>query len=64
KLGAYNTSKTALLGLCKSLAVELAPRGIRVNCVVPGVINTDFGLREKTLPNMLPELNKVYGLQR
>ncbi|XP_052590247.1 dehydrogenase/reductase SDR family member 2, mitochondrial-like [Peromyscus californicus insignis] len=64
KLGAYNTSKTALLGLCKSLAVELAPRGIRVNCIVPGVIKTDFGLGEKTLPNMWPELNKIYGLQR
>uniref|UniRef100_A0A5F5PUI4 Dehydrogenase/reductase 2 n=1 Tax=Equus caballus TaxID=9796 RepID=A0A5F5PUI4_HORSE len=34
KLGVYNTSKTALLGLCKSLAVELAPKGIRVNCLV------------------------------
>ncbi|XP_069898313.1 dehydrogenase/reductase SDR family member 2, mitochondrial-like [Dipodomys merriami] len=41
-LGVYNTSKTALLGLCKSLAVELAPKGIRVNCIVPGIINTDF----------------------
>ncbi|XP_028748074.1 dehydrogenase/reductase SDR family member 2, mitochondrial-like [Peromyscus leucopus] len=64
KLGAYNTSKTALLGLCRSLAVELAPKGIRVNCIVPGVIKTDFGLGEKTLPNMWPELNKIYGLQR
>ncbi|XP_059037686.1 dehydrogenase/reductase SDR family member 2, mitochondrial-like [Mustela lutreola] len=42
KLGVYNTSKTALLGLCKSLAVELAPKGIRVNCLVPGIIKTEF----------------------
>uniref|UniRef100_A0A8D2APL4 Dehydrogenase/reductase SDR family member 4 n=1 Tax=Sciurus vulgaris TaxID=55149 RepID=A0A8D2APL4_SCIVU len=42
KLGIYNTSKTALLGLCKSLAVELAPKGIRVNSIVPGIIKTDF----------------------
>uniref|UniRef100_A0A8C0RJW9 Dehydrogenase/reductase 2 n=2 Tax=Canis lupus familiaris TaxID=9615 RepID=A0A8C0RJW9_CANLF len=42
KLGVYNTSKTALLGLCKSLAIELAPKGIRVNCLVPGIIKTDF----------------------
>ncbi|KAG8509379.1 Dehydrogenase/reductase SDR family member 2, mitochondrial [Galemys pyrenaicus] len=41
-LGVYNTSKTALLGLCKSLAVELAPKGVRVNCLVPGLVNTDF----------------------
>ncbi|ERE89392.1 dehydrogenase/reductase SDR family member 2-like protein [Cricetulus griseus] len=64
KLGVYNTSKAALLGLCKSLAIELAPKGIRVNCLVPGIIKTDFGLGEKTVPNLLPELNKIYGLQR
>ncbi|CAO2590923.1 Dehydrogenase/reductase SDR family member 2, mitochondrial [Lemmus lemmus] len=43
KLGVYNVSKTALLGLTKTLAVELAPKNIRVNCLVPGFINTDFG---------------------
>uniref|UniRef100_A0A8C3X2X6 Dehydrogenase/reductase 2 n=1 Tax=Catagonus wagneri TaxID=51154 RepID=A0A8C3X2X6_9CETA len=42
KLGAYNVSKTALLGLTKTLAVELAPKNIRVNCLVPGYIKTDF----------------------
>uniref|UniRef100_A0A8C9PFS1 Uncharacterized protein n=1 Tax=Spermophilus dauricus TaxID=99837 RepID=A0A8C9PFS1_SPEDA len=41
-LGAYNVSKTALLGLTKTLAVELAPKNIRVNCLVPGFIKTDF----------------------
>eukprot|EP00073_Rattus_norvegicus_P052984 XP_017455368.1 PREDICTED: dehydrogenase/reductase SDR family member 2, mitochondrial isoform X2 [Rattus norvegicus] len=64
RLGVYNTSKTALLGLCKSLAVELAPKGIRVNCLAPGIIKTDFSLREETMPNMLPELKKVFGVQR
>ncbi|XP_054988596.1 dehydrogenase/reductase SDR family member 2, mitochondrial-like [Sorex araneus] len=42
KLGVYNTSKTALLGLTKSLAMELAPKNIRVNSLVPGIIKTDF----------------------
>uniref|UniRef100_A0A8C8W736 Dehydrogenase/reductase SDR family member 4-like n=1 Tax=Peromyscus maniculatus bairdii TaxID=230844 RepID=A0A8C8W736_PERMB len=42
KLGAYNVSKTALLGLTRTLALELAPKNIRVNCLVPGVIKTDF----------------------
>ncbi|XP_052590246.1 dehydrogenase/reductase SDR family member 2, mitochondrial-like [Peromyscus californicus insignis] len=42
RLGVYNVSKTALLGLTKTLAVELAPKSIRVNCIVPGYINTDF----------------------
>ncbi|XP_077905179.1 dehydrogenase/reductase SDR family member 2, mitochondrial [Ictidomys tridecemlineatus] len=64
KLGVYNTSKTALLGLCKSLAMELAPKGIRVNSIVPGLIKTDFIQMEKTLPYSLSDLNKVYGLQR
>ncbi|KAG8509377.1 Dehydrogenase/reductase SDR family member 2, mitochondrial [Galemys pyrenaicus] len=42
RLGAYNVSKTALLGLTRTLALELAPKDIRVNCLVPGVIETDF----------------------
>uniref|UniRef100_A0A8C8UJ82 Dehydrogenase/reductase member 2 n=1 Tax=Peromyscus maniculatus bairdii TaxID=230844 RepID=A0A8C8UJ82_PERMB len=33
RLGVYNVSKTALLGLTKTLAVELAPKSIRVNCI-------------------------------
>uniref|UniRef100_A0A4X1SJI0 Dehydrogenase/reductase (SDR family) member 4 n=1 Tax=Sus scrofa TaxID=9823 RepID=A0A4X1SJI0_PIG len=41
-LGPYNVSKTALLGLTKNLAVELAPRNIRVNCLAPGLIKTNF----------------------
>jgi 3alpha(or 20beta)-hydroxysteroid dehydrogenase len=39
---AYSTSKWALRGLSKSAALELAPRGIRVNCVMPGVVDTDM----------------------
>lgn len=39
-LAAYSTSKTAVLGLCRSLAAELGPAGIRVTCVHPGYIET------------------------
>ncbi|KAL4693167.1 hypothetical protein H8959_016977 [Pygathrix nigripes] len=42
ELGVYNVSKTALLALTRTLALELAPKDIRVNCLVPGVIKTDF----------------------
>ncbi|XP_003421001.2 dehydrogenase/reductase SDR family member 4 [Loxodonta africana] len=41
-LGPYNVSKTALVGLTKNLATELAARNIRVNCLAPGVIKTKF----------------------
>ncbi|TKS92951.1 Dehydrogenase/reductase SDR family member 4 [Collichthys lucidus] len=41
-LGPYSVSKTALLGLTRALAPELAHSNIRVNCVAPGVIKTRF----------------------
>ncbi len=39
---AYATCKAAVSGLTKSMAKELAPSGIQVNCVAPGVIATHF----------------------
>ncbi|KAM7321561.1 hypothetical protein ACRRTK_019653 [Alexandromys fortis] len=40
ELGASNVSKIDLLDLTRALALELAPRSIRVNCLVPGIIKT------------------------
>lgn len=39
---AYAASKGAVIALAKSLAKELGPSGIRVNCIAPGVIETDM----------------------
>ncbi len=50
----YSATKHAIIGLTRSLAMELAPSGIRVNCVAPGVINTDMVqvLGEETLKEL------------
>ncbi|QIG49713.1 SDR family oxidoreductase [Nordella sp. HKS 07] len=42
---AYHATKSGLLGLCRALADELAPQGTRVNCLLPGWINTPFNDR-------------------
>jgi len=42
----YGAAKAALLNLSKSLAEELGPKGIRVNCVSPGQVATDLWLGE------------------
>ena len=44
----YAASKAALIGLAKSIAKEMGPRGIRANCIAPGFIVTD-------MTNKLPE---------
>lgn len=55
----YSASKAGLIGLAKSIAKEMGPRGIRANCIAPGFIISDMtaalpdGVREawvKTIP--------------
>ena len=38
----YSASKAGLIGLAKSIAKEMGPRGIRANCIAPGFIITDM----------------------
>ena len=53
----YSATKHALIGLTKSLAAELGPTGIRVNCVAPGVVKTDMldALPAEALPMLEQE---------
>jgi 3-oxoacyl-[acyl-carrier protein] reductase len=52
----YSASKAAIIGACKALAVELAKRDITVNCIAPGVIETDMtkGLPEEQVCAVIP----------
>ena len=45
----YAMSKAALHGITKSLAIELAPKKIRVNCIAPGFVNTKMGTGIKSM---------------
>ena len=54
----YSSTKHAIIGLTRSLAAEFAPSGIRVNCVAPGVIETDMiqALGKETLTQLREEM--------
>lgn len=59
---AYSSSKAALLGATKTMSKELASKGIRVNAVAPGVIDTDMN---KVVPlGVIEEKVKVMDIKR
>lgn len=50
----YSATKGAIVAMVRSMALELAPEGIRVNCVAPAVV--DGGMTHKYRQNVLPEM--------
>lgn len=69
--GRVDSSKAGLIGFTKSLALELARKGITVNCVAPGFIDTDMvaDVPKKTLDRIIEDipvgrLGKAYEIAR
>ena len=57
RVGLYAATKHGVLGLTRSAAIEFATRGVRINAVCPGLIETP--LAEKSFGDRLPDLAKV-----
>ncbi len=60
----YSASKGALNGLIKGIAIDLAPKGIRVNSVNPGMMDTDIFSDSGITKEQLEEDTKRYPLKR
>lgn len=60
----YGATKSAILGYTKALAIELAPRGIRVNTIHPGMIETPLTAGTALSKDLLEEDAKNYPLGR
>ena len=63
-LGAYCISKAADMQLVRNLAVEWGSRNVRVNCIAPGLIKTDFARAAWESPEALERTNKRTPLCR
>lgn len=57
KVIAYTASKSAIEGMTRAMAVELSPKGIRVNCIAPGFITTEMS--SKALDGDIERKTKV-----
>ncbi len=63
-IGAYNVSKAADFQLARNLAVEFGPHNVRVNCIAPGLIKTDFAKALWENPRILEQATASTPLKR
>jgi NAD(P)-dependent dehydrogenase (short-subunit alcohol dehydrogenase family) len=63
-IGAYNISKAADFQLARNLAHEYGPHGIRVNCIAPGLVKTDFAKALWSNPETLRRATDPVPLRR
>ena len=63
-IGAYNVSKAADFSLARNLAVEFGPFNVRINCIAPGLIKTDFAKALWENPETLAAANARTPLGR
>jgi NAD(P)-dependent dehydrogenase (short-subunit alcohol dehydrogenase family) len=63
-IGAYGISKAADLQLARNYAVEFGPDNVRVNCIAPGLIRTDFAKALLEDPERIKATNETTPLRR
>ncbi len=63
-IGAYNVSKAADMQLARNYAVEYGEHNVRVNCIAPGLIRTDFARALWENPELLKAANATTPMRR
>jgi NAD(P)-dependent dehydrogenase (short-subunit alcohol dehydrogenase family) len=63
-IGAYCISKAADMQLARNLAVEYGPQNVRVNCIAPGLVKTDFARALWENPEILKRSTSGAPLRR
>jgi NAD(P)-dependent dehydrogenase (short-subunit alcohol dehydrogenase family) len=63
-LAAYAASKSGLIGLTQALAAEFGPRGIRVNAILPGGVETDMFRTVNDTPDKQAFITNLHALKR